>query len=182
MIQDFRQNQSLQASHNNNLTGELTMSSVFNFKLLVVTAFLSFSSLVQSQDLPSGNQDLPVDEDKIYYTCETYTDAGEFKLSAVLNFTLDSFTGILEVLWVNESTYGELPRLRHGATLNATRVKEGKQGRTPVFIIESMNARTGNGVKVIVPMKADVYGDTMGEIHVNGVSFGVKCTVEIDTY
>jgi len=150
-------------------------------KLLVSLFFVGFSCFTISQELPEEPQG-PLEEDKIYYTCETYTDAGEYKLSAVLNFTLDSFTGVLEVFWVNESTYGELPRLRHGATLNSTRVREARAGRTPVFVIESNNSRTGNNIKVIVPMKADVFGDTMGEIHVNGVSFEVKCTVEIDTY
>jgi len=149
--------------------------------LILILIFTFFSS-VYAQETPDDGTQIPTDEDKIYYTCETYTDGGEYKLSAVLNFTLDSFNGVLEILWVNETTYGELPRLRHGATLNATRVREGKQGRRPVFIIESINARTGNGVKVVVPMKADVYGDTMGEIHINDVSFEVKCTLEIDTY
>ena len=166
----------------NNRPRRYRMTNALNFRFLVIAIFFGFSFLAQSQEVPDDPKDIPTEEDKIYYTCETYTDSGEYKLSAVLNFTLDSYNGVLEVIWVNESTYGELPRLRHGATLNATRVKAGKQGRTPVFIIESLNARTGNGVKVIVPMKADVYGDTMGEIHVNGSSFEAKCTVEIDTY
>ena len=141
-------------------------------------AFTFFCGVTNAQEYPED----PAQEDKIYYTCETYTDGGDFKLSAVVNFTLETYAGVMEILWVNESTYGELPRLRQGVTLNSSRVREGKQGKKPVFIVESKNDRTGNSLKLVVPMKADVYGPTMGELYVNGESFEVKCAVEIDIY
>lgn len=161
---------------------ELKMKTLMKVNLLATVFLLGMTNFVMAQESPEEPQQTPKEEDKIYYTCETYTDSGEYKLSAVLNFTLESYTGILEVLWVNETRYGELPRLRHGASLNSSRVREGKVGRTPVFIVESNNARTGNKIKVVVPMKAEIYGNTMGEIHVNDESFEVKCSVEIDTY
>lgn len=142
--------------------------------------FMLMTRVALSQELP--DEPLPTQEDKMYYTCETYTDGGDYKLSAVVNFTLETFTGVMEILWVNESSYGELPRLRQGVTLNSSRVREGKDGKKPVFIVESKNVRTGNSLKLVVPMKAEIYGDTMGELYVNDESFEVKCSVEIDIY
>ena len=164
------------------------MNAFFKLASILSLSFLLTANVARSQELPDDPTDPtefpeePAQEDKMYYTCETYTDNGDYKLSAVVNFTLDTFTGVMEILWVNESTYGELPRLRQGVTLNSSRVREGKQGKKPVFIVESKNARTGNSLKLTVPMKAEIYGDTMGELIVNGESFEVKCAIEIDIY
>ncbi len=163
------------------------MNSFLKLLSILSLSFLFLTNVATAQELPDEpipdepqEQEPPL-EDKMYYTCETFTDNGDYKLSAVVNFTLETFTGVMEILWVNEYG-GELPRLRQGVTLNSSRVKEGKVGKKPIFIVESKNVRTGNSLKLVVPMKAETYGDTMGELHVNGESFEVKCAIEIDIY
>lgn len=122
-------------------------------------------------------------EDRISYSCETYTDGGVYKLyTSRFYFNLISLKGEMEVKWENELDYSELPRFRHGACLYPADIKKIKKNNKSFFEVISTNQYTENTVKLLLPTKAEVYGRTMGEIHINDESFEVQCMLEVDIY
>lgn len=150
---------------------------------LTLMGNLAFAQSFGEDNDNNNDDDDDKKEDTIYYACETFTDGGTYKLyTNGFHFGLDSYDGEMEIKWENDSDYSELPRFRHGATLRKENIREGHKAGKPVFIVTSINPRTGNGVKLVLPMRAEVYGRTMGEIHINDESFEVQCMIEIDLF
>ena len=144
------------------------------FKTSILIFFVTISTLLCAQ-----GYDDPILEDRIFYTCETYTDGGTYRLNAKLDFGLKSFEGKMDITWYNDRSYSENPRLGFKSILNSSKISEEVIRKEPVFIVQSSEKITRNSIKLILPMRVEVYGKTMGELHINGESFEVQCLIEV---